>query len=268
MKAVSKTAYYCCGVRMQDAESAHPVVNDTYARRLMGEEGLKYWEEFKNFKMPNAGNTARAYIIDNFLKEELLINPNSTVIIIGAGLDSRAYRLNGGIWIEIDEQAVIDYKNEILTESECKNKLVRIPINFETEKLSDKLYAYSGNKHILIVVEGVLMYLTNDQRNVLLQTVSNLFPKHTLYCDLMSKKFFEKLGTPIHKKFSEYGATFKDLNTNPADLFLQYGYKQTDQVSMIQKAQELGLAKTPKFLMKLLLGKLIMGYSTHRFIHE
>jgi len=268
MKAVSKTAYYCCGVRMQDAESAHPVVNDTYARRLMGEEGLKYWEEFKNFKMPNAGNTARAYIIDNFLKEELLINPNSTVIIIGAGLDSRAYRLNGGIWVEIDEQAVIDYKNETLPETECKNKLVRIPINFETEKLATKLSAYSGNKHILIVVEGVLMYLTDEQRNSLLQTVISLFPRHTLYCDLMTKKFFDKLGTPIHKKFAEYGATFKDLSVDPTALFLKYGYKQTAQVAMIEKANELGLAKTPKFLLKLLLGKLILGYAVYSFLQE
>ena len=58
MKAVSKTAYYCCGVRMQDAESNHPVIGDHYAKRLMNEEGLQYWQEFKEFKMPNASNTA------------------------------------------------------------------------------------------------------------------------------------------------------------------------------------------------------------------
>jgi O-methyltransferase involved in polyketide biosynthesis len=40
MKAVSKTAYYCCGVRMQDAESNHPVIGDYYAKRLMNEEGF------------------------------------------------------------------------------------------------------------------------------------------------------------------------------------------------------------------------------------
>jgi len=90
MKPVSKTAFYCCGVRMQDAESARPVIGDNYAKRLMSEEGLQYWEEFKEFKMPNASNTARAYIIDNYLRELLSARPDSTVILIGAGLDSRA----------------------------------------------------------------------------------------------------------------------------------------------------------------------------------
>jgi O-methyltransferase involved in polyketide biosynthesis len=38
MKAVSKTACYCCGVRMQDAESAHPLIGDKFAKKLLGEE--------------------------------------------------------------------------------------------------------------------------------------------------------------------------------------------------------------------------------------
>src|SRR4029453_1217015 len=103
MNAVSKTAYYCCGVRMQDAESAHPVIGDYYAKRLMSEEGLQYWQEFKDFKIPNGSNTARTYIIDGYLKELLGAHPDSTVVLIGAGLDSRAYRLKSGTWIEIDE---------------------------------------------------------------------------------------------------------------------------------------------------------------------
>src|SRR6185436_9292312 len=103
MKAVSKTAWYCCGVRLQDAESPHPVIGDQYAKRLLGEEGMRYWQEFKKFDKPNASNIARHYIIDNHLKQSLHHHPDSTVILVGAGLDSRAYRLTGGHWIEIDE---------------------------------------------------------------------------------------------------------------------------------------------------------------------
>jgi len=31
MKPISKTAFYCCGVRMQDAESSNPICGDVYA---------------------------------------------------------------------------------------------------------------------------------------------------------------------------------------------------------------------------------------------
>src|SRR6185436_124907 len=114
MKPVSKTAYYCCGVRMLDAESPQPLIGDNYAKLLLGKEGREYWEEFKQFKAPNASNTVRHYIIDNHVKKILSQEPGATVILIGAGLDSRAFRLPAGNWIEIDEPAIIDYKNAIL----------------------------------------------------------------------------------------------------------------------------------------------------------
>ena len=267
MKAVSKTAFYCCGVRMQDAESAHPVIGDNYARKLMSEEGLQYWQEFKEFKMPAASNIARAYIIDSYLKELLAAHSDSTVILIGAGLDSRAFRLNGGKWIEIDEPAVIEYKNEKLPASECQNALERIPINFETEKLADKLSAYTNCENVIFIIEGVLMYLTMAQREALLSTITTLFPEHFLFCDLMSKKFLQRLGGPLHEKLKAHGTSFADMMDDPASLFLKYGYQRMAQVSTIKKSIELGLAKLPKISL-LLLGKLVNGYAVYEFSYD
>ena len=267
MKAVSKTAYYCCGVRMQDAESIHPVIGDNYARRLMGDEGLQYWQEFKEFKMPNASNTARHHIIDNYLKELLSAHPDSTIILIGAGLDSRAYRLKGATWIEIDEPAVIEYKNEKLPVSECANPLERISINFEAEKLSDKLSPYSNRANVIIIIEGVLMYLTMAQREALLQTITTLFPAHVVFCDLMSKRFFDKFGGTIHDKFKTHGASFTDMMHDPAALFLQRNYKQVAKVPTIKKSMELGLTKLPK-LAFLFSGKLLNGYAIYEFSYN
>jgi len=38
MKPISNTAFYCGGVRMQDAENEKPVCGDIYAREFMGEK--------------------------------------------------------------------------------------------------------------------------------------------------------------------------------------------------------------------------------------
>jgi methyltransferase (TIGR00027 family) len=267
MKAVSQTAYYCCGVRMQDAASAHPVIRDNYAKRLMSEEGLQYWQEFKEFKGPNASNTARHYIIDCHLKELLVEHPDLIVILIGAGLDSRAYRFKGATWIEIDEPAVLIYKNEKLPVAECPNALERISINFETEQLADKLTPYQNRGQVIFIIEGVLMYLSMIQREALLTTITTLFPDHTVFCDLMSKKFFDKLGKPIHEKFKAHGASFKDMMEDPAALFLKYNYHQVVKVSTLKKAIELGLAKLPKIAL-LLMGKLSNGYSVYEFTYN
>ena len=96
MKPISRTAFYCCGVRMQDAERSNPVCGDIYAKAFMNEDGLRILEAFKDETKPNASNVARHRIIDDFLVQELLADPSLCVVIIGAGFDSRAYRLKGG----------------------------------------------------------------------------------------------------------------------------------------------------------------------------
>lgn len=267
MKPVSKTAYYCCGVRMQDAESARPLIGDQYAKTLLGKEGTAYWEEFKQFTMPNAGNTARTYLIDSWVKQELNNHPDATIILIGAGLDSRAYRFNAGCWVEIDEPAIISYKNNILPLSECNNELQRIPIEFEKEKLADKLQAYTNRSFVIFIIEGVLMYLSNEQKNQMLSVITKLFPKHVLFCDLMNRKFFEKFGNKIHKKLAEHGANFSDLADEPGRLFIEYGYSKKSQIAIPQAIADFGLLRIPWLIRKLVFGKLITGYSVYHFTY-
>jgi O-methyltransferase involved in polyketide biosynthesis len=72
MKPISKTAFYCCGVRMQDAERTDPVCGDTYAKLFMNEDGLQVFDAFKDEQNPNASNVTRHRIIDDFLRDELL----------------------------------------------------------------------------------------------------------------------------------------------------------------------------------------------------
>ncbi|WP_153798808.1 class I SAM-dependent methyltransferase [Foetidibacter luteolus] len=267
MKPVSKTAYYCCGVRMQDAESRHPIIGDNYAKQLLGEQGLAYWQEFKQFTNPNASNVARHYIIDQHLHYLLGKEPDSTIILIGAGLDSRAYRFKGGNWLELDEPAVIEYKNNRLPPAGCPNRLTRIAIDFEKEKLADKLNSFAGVQPVIFIVEGVLMYLSRSQKEALIQTLTSLFPKHVLLCDLMTRQFFNRLGHKIHNKLLAHGSSFTDLSSYPASIFTEYGYQLHSYTSTIRKARELGIMRIPKLFTNFLFKKFLEGYSVYHFIY-
>ena len=251
---------------MTDALSAKPLVNDTYAQSLMGEEGLAYWEAFKAHANPNGSNIARCFIIDNWIKDELAVNQKTTIILIGAGLDSRAFRMTGGNWIELDEPGIIEYKNEKLPQAGCKNSLKRIPIDFETEKLLDKLLPFRTNDKVVIVVEGVLMYLANDQRRQLLETLTASFKNQILLCDLMDKPFFDRLGSKgIYTELKKSNALFRDMMDDPKQLMLSAGYKLDASKSNIITASDHGLLTIPRFIVKFLMKKLMMGYSSYRF---
>jgi methyltransferase (TIGR00027 family) len=265
MKPISRTAFYCCGVRMQDAEGSNPVCGDVYAKVFMNEDGLRILEAFKDETNPNASNVARHRIIDDFLREELLADPSLCVVIIGAGFDSRAYRLKGGTWVELDEPQVIAYKNERLPVSDCENELQRIAVDFSTDSLEEKLAPFSNRSPVAVVIEGVFMYLEEEVIGQLLQTLRRLFPRHKLICDLLDREFFENYGRTLHEKITGMGTSFKFTSDNPEEIFLGNGYSRKERVSIVEKAVVLGSPEMPKSVLETLLPTLPGGYAIYVF---
>ena len=250
---------------MRDAERDKPVCDDVYAKVFMNEDGLRILEKFKDETGPNVSNVARHRIIDDLLREELRAKPDLTIVIIGAGFDSRAYRLQGGTWIELDEPQVIAYKNEHLPVSQCENELHRIPIDFSAESLADKLAPFSGRGPVVFVIEGVFMYLEEVEITQLLQTLRRLFPAHRLICDLMTRKFFEKYGRTIHEKITGMGASFKFTADNPDELFVRNGYERVAWFSIIESSMDFDSKKLGKLIVKTFMGTLVQGYAIYVF---
>jgi methyltransferase (TIGR00027 family) len=265
MKPISRTAFYCCGVRMQDAERTNPVCGDVYARTFMSEDGLGILEAFKDETSPNASNVARHRIIDDLVRAEIVANPGLRVVLIGAGFDSRAYRLEGGAWVELDEPQVIAYKNERLPASDCANELHRIPIDFSTESLEEKLSPFASREPVVVVIEGVFMYLDEAAIVNVLRVLHSLFPRHKLICDLMTRKFFERYSRTLHEKISGLGATFQSLADDPEAIFLRRGYSRMERVSVVGRAVDLGSLKIPTILLKTFLRTLASGYTIYVF---
>ncbi len=265
MKPISKTAFYSCGVRMQDAQSSNSACHDNYAKDFMNDDGLQIFEVFQDEIGPNASTVARHRIIDDFLRQVLLNYPNLCVVLIGAGFDSRAFRLKGGTWVEFDEPQVIAYKNERLPPASCENELHRIPIDFSTESLEEKLSSFAGHNPVVVVIEGVLMYLEEKVIEQLLQTLRHLFPQFQLICDLMSRQFFEENGKTLHEKITGLGAPFRFTVDNPEEVFLQNGYRCIEKVSIIEKAVEFGLINIPKIVLETSLRTLAIGNAIYVF---
>ncbi len=275
MNPISNTAYYCCGVRMEDANRSRSVCKDIYAERFMDERGRQIFEPFKSEKMPNLSNITRCRLIDDYLLAELAIDNKLDIITIGAGFDSRPYRLAGGNWLEIDEPQIISYKNERLPVTECSNPLRRISIDFAHESLADKLAEASNENHTVFVIEGVFMYLETEAIENTINTIQKLFPEHVLYCDLMTKKFFTRFAQSVHSKLVASGGVFTTRPDFPEAIFTRHDYKSIERIPMFKRARELGIlrdeAKLPKFVSWLLLNLFLRdlrGYAVHRLNFE
>src|ERR1700757_3159736 len=100
MNPVSDTAFYTCGIRAADAASHSPVCNDKYAQRFMNARGMEVFAEFSGDRMGSKAHVARHTLINQSVFASVSADADTTVITIGAGFDSRAYRTRGGRWFE------------------------------------------------------------------------------------------------------------------------------------------------------------------------
>jgi methyltransferase (TIGR00027 family) len=258
MKPVSRTAFYCTGVRALDARKARPACGDRYAERFMDDEAWRAFEPFRRFTGPNVSNATRHRIIDDLLRERLAASPELRVVIIGAGFDSRAFRLAGGRWLEVDEPQVFAWKEPRLPAAECPNPLVRLAVDFAAERLDERLAPFADAAPLTIVVEGVLFYLGEDRLRGLLRALKATFPRGEVLCDVMTLAFFDAYSQPIHREIVALGASFELPAHDLADIFASEGYEPQAQVSIPKRAAELG--QLPWFFRPLL-------YFSRTFVH-
>jgi methyltransferase (TIGR00027 family) len=232
MKPISKTAFYCCGIRMRDAESRRPICGDNYARGFMDARGLAIFREFAAESAPNASNVARHRYIDDLLRARIAHEAGLQVVLLGCGFDSRAFRLPGGTWYELDERQLIAYKDERLPASRAPNPLRRIAIDFGVDSLEDKLAAVPADVPTVFVIEGVTMYLPSESLRATLQILSSRYPRHEVIVDLMTRGFIERYGHNIKRIIARLGAQMIPGET-PGLPFEQTGYREISSASVV-----------------------------------
>ena len=265
MKPVSRTAYYCCGVRALDAQSPRPVCGDTLAGTFMDDEA---WATFAPFRVPevapaNASNVARHRIIDDLLRARLATDPEHRIVIVGAGFDTRAFRLPGGRWLEIDEPALIRLKEERLPAASAPNPLTRLELDFSQETLAERLRPFATDEPVTAVVEGVIMYLTVPQRHELARALRGAFPRVTLIADLMTAPFYRKYGITIASRVAAFGAHFQiDGNAHPLRTFEAEGFRAKSSQSIVGRSSDEGMLdrRLPPWPLSLLFRTLREGY--------
>jgi methyltransferase (TIGR00027 family) len=228
-------------------------------------EGVEIFRRFADLTMPNRSNAARARIFDDWLGAALKEHPGQLVVVPGAGFDTRAFRLNGGQWVELDQEALMARKAEVLPAEECPNALTRLAIDFGRDSLADRLAPWRGGARAIVVLEGVSMYLPQASLRQTLATLREIFPGHLLFMDLMTRNFSERQGREIRRRIAELGGDFAPLVDDPVAGVLGCGYDLIERVSTVGRAAELGAVPIPRFLLATLLRGLRDGYMCCRF---
>lgn len=244
---------------------ARPICGDPFAERFMDAEARAIFKRFKKFRGPNASNAARHRIIDDWLRLRLSDQPKLRIVLLGAGFDTRAFRLSGGEWLEIERPEIVSRKEDLLPAHQAPNSLQRIAMEFERERLADKLAAWSDSSAVVVVLEGVSMYLAPAVLRETLGTLVRLLPGHTLICDLMTQRFARRYGVRLVRRIEELGGTFAQLLDDPAEFIADLGYRLVSRESIPRRAVSHGSVLVPLWLLNTLFRSLRDGYQVYVF---
>lgn len=257
---VARTAFYCCVLRANDAAAPKPVCGDRFASRFLDEPIRQDVAPLVRHTRPAASNVARHRIVDDLVRERLAADPSQRVVIIGAGFDTRAFRLAGGRWFELDDPQLVAFKNEKLPAAEAPNPLTRIPVTFRVEPAPRYLAPLSGDDRVLVLLEGVTMYLPDDTLQRLAAAVAGMLPKATIVCDLMSPAFATRFSAALHADLKQMGAAFGERHGHPSRAFEAAGYRAGRTISIVDRARQAGSMRIPAWLLNTFLKELRDGY--------
>lgn len=261
---VARTAFYCCAVRADDAARAMPICGDGFAARFVDPAIRLELAPLLSHWAAAAANVARHRLIDDLIRERLVADREARVVIIGAGFDTRAFRLPGGRWFEIDDAALLDFKEQRLPAATAPRPLQRLAVDFERTPALEYLGTVAGRDRALIVVEGVSMYLDDATLGRLVVALRSRLPRATLVCDLMTARFrwFDR---SLEWALAHFGAHLAERGQHPRAIVEAAGYRQQRLLSIVGRAREAHTLYIPAWLFDYLLRELRDGYAVYLF---
>ena len=170
---VADTSLWVAVHRASEGDRPDAMYKDPYARTLAGERGALIAKKMAAPKFMAWMMAMRTVGIDQLIEEAVDLGVD-TILNLGAGLDTRPYRLNFKRplkWIEVDFPAIIDLKNEKLKGIAANVSLERVSVDLSQRLAAQNLFKEIGNqsKQVLVITEGVIPYLSDSQAEILAQ---------------------------------------------------------------------------------------------------
>jgi methyltransferase (TIGR00027 family) len=179
IKDVSDTAFMVAMYRAMEGDRPDALFQDPLSLKLAGERGRRImtalwgsnWVKARHARIMMWHMAVRTHIIDRFIAAAIAEGANA-ILNLGAGLDTRPYRmaLPGTLqWIEIDYAHVIELKeSQLAAESpRCQLERIKLDLTDRTARLRQFAAINSRFDNVLVLTEGVILYLTESDVGLL-----------------------------------------------------------------------------------------------------
>ena len=148
-----------------------------------------------------SGVIARTIVLDQLTKAWLAAHSGAVVVNIACGLDTRCYRMSGyAHWYNLDLPETMAVREKLLPESGTISQITMSAMEDWGSEISEQ------NVPVLIVIEGLTMYLNAKDVQQIFKVISSRFSKATVFVETMNpmivKRFKERSIEGSHAKFT------------------------------------------------------------------
>lgn len=199
MRDVSGTMLITLYARAMESISRNPIISDPKAvemiglirKELAGSDNLIHRKILKGSysRKLSVSIALRSRRFDRYVSDFIARNPDSTVINLGCGLDTRFYRTDNGKirWFDIDFPEVIELRRRFMEEN------VRHRFIADSILIPDWIKKVTAGGPYLILAEGVFMYLTEDEVKALLKRFHQELGPAEIIFEITNRYWVEKM---------------------------------------------------------------------------
>jgi len=162
MDPTSMTALWMAAERARETARPDRLFDDPLAEVLAGQEGFDLMTRMEAGLGENPTLVIRPRFFDDALVHAVLDRRIGQVVILAAGMDSRAYRLALPTVFEVDRRAVLELKDSRLLAASAQPRCERITVSADlTGAWADELLraGFDVDMPSAFVAEGLLGYL-------------------------------------------------------------------------------------------------------------
>lgn len=172
-------------LRAHESRSERPVLGDDEAAQAV--DRINYdFKRIHRTSLPASNQylvALRAKQLDDWCADFLRHQPDAVVLHLGCGLDGRAFRLNvppSVLWFDVDQPGVIELRRRLYDDTEHYRMIGSSVTDAQW------LEQVPTGRPTLVVAEGLLMYLREDEVRRLLQRLTDRFDGGEMHFDTLS----------------------------------------------------------------------------------
>ena len=211
---VPETMIQTLYARAKESGKENAKIHDDMAAEMVSRLDYDFSKADQDMAM-NYGVIARTIVLDEMVEKYLSGHPNTIVVNIASGLDTRCYRMQEKYvrWYNVDLPETMKIREKFLTENG--------PVYQIAKSAMDASYTNEmeyGGENVLVIIEGLSMYLSEADVLQMMSIIEKTFQNVTVMIETMSpfvvKHIKEKSIEGSHAKFTwgvKNGKIYRDL---------------------------------------------------------